>query len=454
MSEMDPGVTEPEQGGHPLFPRPETESGPDLRRFDKIIIERMLPSGARERCPRGFRGSDLQSWEQIVDMYGGGTYQLIAQCGKTYRFQAYSDKLTFNGPSKPFFDAAVVEAPRESAIPRPEQHPSAAAMGGSTAHSWPGHPGPAGVPYAQQPPPYQYAPPAPSSGNESMAILFKSFLDAMMQMQTTTMQMQVQMQTQMQAATTQMQSLLLKVAFERPQAPQPTTLEMLRELRAMADGQNGSGGEKALIKGMELAKGFYQNAPTPTASSDELGQTLGTIVQMIAGQHIRTPALAPVPIATPQPSPVPTPAPPTTANPPNVPLPPGCGWVLTSQGWIACRIEQQPTALQPLSTAPMATPAMAPMAAPPMAAPPMATPAMAPMAAPPMATPAIAPTNINPTLVSSEHNGVPTAAFQGLNGSSSNHANGATPDNPFASLDERQIQALLGDLLAGKPNGG
>jgi hypothetical protein len=83
----------PDLGGHPLFPRPVGEVGPDPRRFDMIHIERWLPDGTKEVCPRTFSGKELRSWEQVVEIGGGEcTYQLRAQCGRTYRYQAYSEK--------------------------------------------------------------------------------------------------------------------------------------------------------------------------------------------------------------------------------------------------------------------------------------------------------------------------------------------------------------------------
>jgi hypothetical protein len=96
-----------EWGGHPLFPRAETETGPDRRRFDIIHIQRTKADGSREVCPKAWRGADLRSWEQIVEAYGGGVYQLTAQCSRTFRYQAHSDRVQLAGPSKPF--VAVVQ---------------------------------------------------------------------------------------------------------------------------------------------------------------------------------------------------------------------------------------------------------------------------------------------------------------------------------------------------------
>src|SRR5690242_18102799 len=98
MSQSDPagqstaGI-EPDTGtGHPLFPRPETATGPDNRKFDLIQIRRIGPDGKVEICPKYFRGCELRSWEQVYEAYGGGTYQLVAQDGKTHTYTAWSEK--------------------------------------------------------------------------------------------------------------------------------------------------------------------------------------------------------------------------------------------------------------------------------------------------------------------------------------------------------------------------
>ncbi|MDI1484359.1 hypothetical protein [Polyangium sp. y55x31] len=66
-------AVEPDLGGDPLF----------------------APKEARPK------GSELRSWQQIIDLYGGECgYQLIAQCGKTFRYTAKSEKLYFSGPAR------------------------------------------------------------------------------------------------------------------------------------------------------------------------------------------------------------------------------------------------------------------------------------------------------------------------------------------------------------------
>jgi hypothetical protein len=126
-------VAEPDLGGHPLFPRSMTDTGPDLRRFDLIEIRRRLPSGTWEICGKRYAGSKLRSWEQIIDAYGGGCiYQLVAYCGRTKRIQAWSEKMRFNSaPLKPFPGAAQTGEREVKPAPSPRS-PAAPAP-------WPGH---------------------------------------------------------------------------------------------------------------------------------------------------------------------------------------------------------------------------------------------------------------------------------------------------------------------------
>ncbi len=102
-----------------MSPRPETETGPDPRKFDIIVVQRWLPDGTKEVCPKPWKGSELKSWQQIIDQYGGEcTYQLIAQCGQTHRFQAHSDKAFFGAPRrKPFVEEQRTAAPPASTPP-------------------------------------------------------------------------------------------------------------------------------------------------------------------------------------------------------------------------------------------------------------------------------------------------------------------------------------------------
>lgn len=93
--------------GHPLFPRAATEIGPDCRRFDFILIQRWLPDGTFECCPRPWLGAELRSWEQILATYGGECmYQLVAMCAQTGSVQAYSERVVFAAPARKPFHAS------------------------------------------------------------------------------------------------------------------------------------------------------------------------------------------------------------------------------------------------------------------------------------------------------------------------------------------------------------
>lgn len=58
--ERQVAAVEPDYGGHPLFPRAETETGPDLRKIDLIQIIRTYPgTNVTETCPYVWKGSEL-----------------------------------------------------------------------------------------------------------------------------------------------------------------------------------------------------------------------------------------------------------------------------------------------------------------------------------------------------------------------------------------------------------
>ncbi len=91
--------------GHPLFPIPMERVVSARRRFDLIQINRVLPDKkTRETCPVLFKGSELRSWQQILELYGGECYyQLQGVCAKTRRYTARSEQWFFRDPPrKPF----------------------------------------------------------------------------------------------------------------------------------------------------------------------------------------------------------------------------------------------------------------------------------------------------------------------------------------------------------------
>ena len=282
MSTKEPGELEgtgassdeQDQGGHPLFPRPETATGPDLRKFDLIIVQRWLPDGTKEACSRPFKGSELRSWQQIVDLFGGEcTYQLIAQCAKSHQYQAYSDKNFFASPARKPFQ----EDPK-----RPE-----------AANAHPHGPIPPGA-YPGQPP-YFYPPP-----QQSMSPELLMFVQTMIEQQN--------------AAQAKTHDLLFRFALEKQS--RPSALEMMREVHEISKltGQNARKAEATEF--------------VPAAARDEdftasdvikgMGSVLVELMKWKASQRESQQQTQQAPPAAPAPAPQPEPAP---APMPEVPEP-------------------------------------------------------------------------------------------------------------------------------------
>lgn len=203
-----------DMGGHPLFNRPETETGPDPRRFDLIRIYRFLPDGSMETCPRLWKGSELRSVEQIIDMYGGGKYRCQAICGTTHRIQAYSEYFYCAEPArKPFHGDAnrLPDAAQASPPPAP-------------------------------PPPPPPPPPAPAV---DLTALIKFLLEK---------------EARTAEAQAKTQETLLRIALERP-AP-PNVFEGVRDVVQLMQtmnhqqpaGNNGSDPVKMLERGIAMGK--------------------------------------------------------------------------------------------------------------------------------------------------------------------------------------------------------
>ncbi|MDC3988714.1 hypothetical protein [Polyangium jinanense] len=319
-----------EWGGHPLFPRPETETGPDRRRFDIIQVQRYRADGTREICPKSWKGSELRSLEQIVDAYGGGTYQFTAQCGRTFRFQAFSDKVHLPGPSRPFVEMRL-PPPEPTPEPAPVAAPPPAAPVAQPAPAPtqpappPGHvPGPAvAYPYPPHYPPLT----APSSNSDALAFA-RSLVEA----------------------SSARESTLLRALVERPAAKETNPLEVVREIVPLLQGN--AGGTQALLQGVELARGLLPGAPAQPvqqqpAQPDEDLALLGQVLRIIAPNQAPAPAAAPPPAAA---------APPaaTIAPPPGAP-PPGFGWAFTAAGWVLVQVAH----IQPHPLGPPAAPAPA-----------------------------------------------------------------------------------------------
>ena len=326
-------------GGHPLFPRAETETGPDRRRFDIIHIQRIKSDGSREICPKAWRGSDLRSWEQVVDAYGGGTYQLMAQCSRTFRFQAYSEKLRFEGLSKPFGEMTPETAPRavspQHFAPVPAApNPSAAIPLGYA------HPPPYAYPY---PPPAP--PPAASENGETLALL-RSIIES----------------------ANSEKAALMRALLERP-SNERGPLEVVREILPLIQSiqgreilpliqsiQGGANGTQAFMKGVELARGLIGQPiqpPAPRAESDLA--LLGQVLRMVTPAAVAATA---APAAAP---PAPSASPATMTQPPGV-APPGYTWGYTTIGWVLVQLgpESTPTATTTQTAQPAANPSSSP----------------------------------------------------------------------------------------------
>ncbi|MDI1484360.1 hypothetical protein [Polyangium sp. y55x31] len=293
MTQAEPSALpdEPiELGGHPLFPRPETEVGPDPRRFDLIQIVRILPDKTREVCPTAWKGSELRSWQQIIDMYGGECwYQLNAMCGKSHKYTAKSEMLYFAGPArKPFV--------QEPQAPRPA--PAASPIN------------PAAVP------PYYYAPPAPApapapAAAPAMGVEFMGLLKVVLE----TMRSILENTKQPAPPPPQGNQTLEVVQAIAPllqQPPQSNSLELVRELVPLLRGNDagkpsvGAGYERGMERGIELAKALGGNGGS---GGDEFGEIAKLLTLVKSTTAANSPPPPPPPPPPPQANPWPTGAP-------------------------------------------------------------------------------------------------------------------------------------------------
>jgi len=345
-----PQEQNPEWGGHPLFPRAETETGPDRRSFDIIHIQRFKSDGTREVCPKAWRGSDLRSWEQIVEAYGGGVYQLTSQCSRTFRLQANTERVQLPGPSKPFVmgiqsenRAPVHEMASEPApVPIPLHAPAP-----PPAHVMPAAMAPAPVPpgYAHPAPyPYPYAPLAPqpaASGNSETLALVRAVIES----------------------SNSEKTALMRALLERS-GKDTGSLEVVREILPLMHG--GANGTQALMQGVELARNLIGPgnmapvpAPAPQARAEDDLALLGQVLRMITPS---APAAAAPPAAAPA---APSAPPPATMTPPPGAAPPGWAWAYTMSGWVLVQlahVQPYPVAMQ--APAPVVAQQPQPMAQP------------------------------------------------------------------------------------------
>ncbi|MDI1484335.1 hypothetical protein [Polyangium sp. y55x31] len=267
-----PGASD--AGGHPLFPRPETATGPDTRKFDLIQIRRWGADGKMEVCPKAWKGSELRSWEQVVEMYGAKcTYQAVAQDGKNHQFSAFSEKLYFDGPPpKPFVEA-------------PPPHPP------SNAHAPQG---------------YYAAPPAPYSGagGSEMIAMMRVMFESNAAVQTAVLKLLVDSR---QDGGSNVQTVLVSKLLDRlleRQAQNP--LELLRDAVPLLQSlTSGGGNPKQFMQGVEFAKEMLGTGGGTSKSDDlgELASLIKTFMTVKASAAPTSAAPAPTPnLAGPQPA--------------------------------------------------------------------------------------------------------------------------------------------------------
>ncbi|MDC3958556.1 hypothetical protein KEG38_32170 [Polyangium jinanense] len=341
-------------GGHPLFPRPETESGPDLRRFDIIQLHRWYgpKNEYYERCPRDFLGSELRNLEQIVEMFGGQcTYQAVAKCSKTHRYQAHSEKWYVDGPPrKPFYEEARRTPPTQPDPNAPHGQgpwgqPPGAPPWGPHAGPYPGYP-----PHYYPPPPP--APPPPQQ--QSMDIL--GLMQLLLDRDAKTRAAEVQARAQVEVAQLQYQQSLLKLATERPNG-----LEQAREIFEFTKSvqpptpREDSGPWKEAFEAMKDAKVQGGGENGDELSLTTLAPILTSLVDLVKSKRAEPQAPQPPP---PQPAPAPQPAPPPSVFDPATGavyvFVPGIGHCRVVDPATAQAAQQQPVAppAQPFTPSP------------------------------------------------------------------------------------------------------
>jgi len=113
---------------HPLFPLPEGQK--EDKEIYYISFDRWDHKGVKERCPDRLLAAEIQSFGQIIDMFGGGTYQFISfdSKGNFARWSSGHDKLHSSLPCKPLRQqerAQVYEEPPppQAPAPPPPQQP-------------------------------------------------------------------------------------------------------------------------------------------------------------------------------------------------------------------------------------------------------------------------------------------------------------------------------------------
>jgi len=88
--------------GHPLFPIDPQKDDEHEKEIARIRVSRWY-RGTQKWCPRLYGADELRSHEQLVELFGGGTYELIAldEGGETIiarrRFNLPGKPLPFDG---------------------------------------------------------------------------------------------------------------------------------------------------------------------------------------------------------------------------------------------------------------------------------------------------------------------------------------------------------------------
>jgi len=112
---------------HPLFPLPSGER--ETKEIHTITFDRWDHQGRKERCPLRLPASEIHSFGDIVDMFGGGTYAFVAydSKGRVARRTAYVDRVHLNIPCRPLDPTAPkADATRRERAPGRERAPEPA----------------------------------------------------------------------------------------------------------------------------------------------------------------------------------------------------------------------------------------------------------------------------------------------------------------------------------------
>ena len=212
---------------HPLFPPSDDDDDPDAEPPDiQFIHVQRKEQGKYVTAPQVFMAADLQSVTQVFNEFGGGEYQLV---GKDSR-HILRRKVIFQlpGPSKPMFDEASVAPPKPAPSP---VNPMMAMMG--------------------------------ASGEGGIMPLIMMMMQQMMQQQSQASQQSMQMmmafmQTMASgtAADKQAAQEAMNRQAERDARAAELQMNMMKEMMALRQPGNSTGGEESFFKGVEFMRHF------------------------------------------------------------------------------------------------------------------------------------------------------------------------------------------------------